>query len=291
MTELRPTGLPSYGLRPAPSATRPRDERPGVAGLLPEELAAWFTAHGQPAYRARQVQDAAWRGRQASFDEILTLPAALRPELDAALRFDTLAETEVRVTDGGLTEKALHRLSDGLLVESVLMHYPARGGSRERHTLCISSQAGCAVGLPVLRHGRAGHGAGPGDGGDRGPGASCRTASRRGRAAPHERRVHGHGRAAAQPRPRPRGDRRAQRPATLRARRTPHRGVHVGRGARDPAADRARAAVHAGHQPPRRAQRAARRPGAAQPALAGGGGGGGRARARQRRPAAGSPTR
>jgi len=63
MTELRPTALPSYGLRPAPSATRPRDERPGVTGLLPDDLAAWFIAHGQPTYRARQVQDAAWRGR------------------------------------------------------------------------------------------------------------------------------------------------------------------------------------------------------------------------------------
>ncbi len=156
MTEPRPTGLPSYGLRPAPSATRPRDERPGVAGLLPEDLAAWFSAQGQPAYRARQVRDAAWRGRQSSFDEILTLPAALRPDLEAAFRFDTLTETEVRVTDGGLTEKAVHRLSDGLLVESVLMHHPARAESRERHTLCISSQAGCAVGCPFCATGELG---------------------------------------------------------------------------------------------------------------------------------------
>ena len=156
MTEPRPTGLPSYGLRPAPSASRPRDERPGVTGLLPEELGAWFTAHDQPAYRARQVQDAAWRGSQESFDQILTLPTALRPELDAAFRFDTMSETEVRITDGGLTEKALHRLSDGLLIESVLMHYPARGESRERHTLCISSQAGCAVGCPFCATGELG---------------------------------------------------------------------------------------------------------------------------------------
>ena len=156
MIEPRSTGLPGYGLRPAPSATRSRDERPGVAGLAPAELAAWFTAHGQPAYRARQVQDAAWRGHQETFDEILTLPTALRPDLDAAFRFDTMIETEVRVTDGGLTEKALHRLSDGLLIESVLMHYPAREGSRERHTLCISSQAGCAVGCPFCATGELG---------------------------------------------------------------------------------------------------------------------------------------
>ena len=55
-----------------------------------------------------------------------------------------------------VTEKALHKLGDGALIESVLMHYPARGVSRERHTLCISSQAGCAVGCPFCATGELG---------------------------------------------------------------------------------------------------------------------------------------
>jgi 23S rRNA (adenine2503-C2)-methyltransferase len=156
MTDDRPAIVPFFGLRPAPSATRPRDERPGIGGLAPDELAAWFRERGEPAYRVRQVLDAAWRGREASFAEILTLPAGLRADLEAAFRFDTMAESEVRLTDGGLTEKVLHRLSDGLLVESVLMHFPARGGSRERHTLCVSSQAGCAVGCPFCATGELG---------------------------------------------------------------------------------------------------------------------------------------
>jgi 23S rRNA (adenine2503-C2)-methyltransferase len=156
MTE-QPVVVPFKGLRPAPSASRPRDERPGIGGVTPDELAAWFRAQGQPAYRARQVLDAAWGGRQTTFEEILTLPAGLRAELETAFRFDAVVETEVRVTDGGLTEKALHRLSDGLLVESVLMHYPAKGASRERHTLCISSQAGCAVGCPFCATGELGY--------------------------------------------------------------------------------------------------------------------------------------
>ena len=46
--------------------------------------------------------------------------------------------------------------SDGALVESVLMRYPARGSQRERHTLCISSQAGCAVGCPFCATGELG---------------------------------------------------------------------------------------------------------------------------------------
>lgn len=156
MTDPLTDPTPAFGLRPAPSATGPRDARPGVSGLAPGQLEAWAAAHGLPGYRARQVRDAVWRGRQASFGEALTLPAPLRAGLEAAFRFDTLVETEVHVADRGLTEKAVHRLSDGLLVESVLMRYPARGGSRERHTLCISSQAGCAVGCPFCATGELG---------------------------------------------------------------------------------------------------------------------------------------
>ncbi|HSK51182.1 MAG TPA: 23S rRNA (adenine(2503)-C(2))-methyltransferase RlmN [Clostridia bacterium] len=133
-----------------------RDSRPGLSGVLPDELAAWFTARGHPAYRARQVADAMWRGHAGAAGEVRTLPAALRAELDAAFRFDTIRATELTVADGGLTEKGLHHLDGGAVVESVLMHYPARPGARERHTLCLSSQSGCAVGCPFCATGELG---------------------------------------------------------------------------------------------------------------------------------------
>jgi 23S rRNA (adenine2503-C2)-methyltransferase len=136
------------------------DLRPGLSGQPPEGLAAWLAGHGQPAYRARQVADALWAGGVTSAESIGTLPAALRSDLDQAFSFDTVADTELRLADGGLTEKALHRLADGALIESVLMHYPARqsvsGPQRERHTVCISSQAGCAVGCPFCATGELG---------------------------------------------------------------------------------------------------------------------------------------
>ncbi len=135
------------------------DIRPGISGLTPDELATWVAAQGQPAYRVRQIADAVWTGGGVvGAGEILTLPGALREALDGAFRFDTVADTELRIADGGLTEKSLHRLDDGSLIESVLMHYPARAGSRERHTLCISSQAGCAVGCPFCATGELGYG-------------------------------------------------------------------------------------------------------------------------------------
>src|SRR4051794_37969949 len=138
------------------TATPGRDARPGVSGVAPEEIAAWLADREEPRYRARQIADAVWRDAAASFDEVVTLPAQLRAALAASFRFDTVGDTEIRPTDGGLTEKALHRLSDGALIESVLMHYPARPGQRARHTLCISSQAGCAVGCPFCATGELG---------------------------------------------------------------------------------------------------------------------------------------
>jgi 23S rRNA (adenine2503-C2)-methyltransferase len=133
-----------------------RDPRPGLSGLPVGALRSWFVDRGQPAYRARQVADAAWGGLARDADGLRTLPRELREAVDAAFRIDTLVGTEVRASDGGLTEKALHRLSDGALVESVLMHYPARADRRERHTVCISSQAGCAVGCPFCATGELG---------------------------------------------------------------------------------------------------------------------------------------
>ena len=134
----------------------PEMQKPGLSGVPAATMAAWLAERGQPVYRARQIADAVWGGTIDSIEAALALPGELRRELAENFRFDTVADTEVRVTDGGLTEKGLHRLADDALVESVLMHYPARAGARERHTLCISSQAGCAVGCPFCATGELG---------------------------------------------------------------------------------------------------------------------------------------
>jgi 23S rRNA (adenine2503-C2)-methyltransferase len=122
----------------------------------PALLEAWLAEHGQPAYRGRQIADHLWRGSVCRTTEMHTLPQVLRSALDEDFRVDTLVETDVRAADAGQTEKALHRLDDGRLVESVLMRYPARGRRRGRATICISSQAGCAVGCPFCATGELG---------------------------------------------------------------------------------------------------------------------------------------
>ncbi len=130
--------------------------RPGLSGLAPEELVSWMGDRGERAYRARQVADALWGQHATSVTALHTLPGGLREALVTDFRLDTLGDTTVQPTDAGLTEKALHRLDDGRLVESVLMRYPPRGARRERATVCISSQAGCAVGCPFCATGELG---------------------------------------------------------------------------------------------------------------------------------------
>jgi 23S rRNA (adenine2503-C2)-methyltransferase len=154
VTDAPTSGAPAS--LPRPPARPPRDPRPGLSGLIPDALAVWLAGLDEPAYRAQQVADGLWADGATRAADIRTLPAPLRDHLDGAFRFDTVADTELRPADDGLTEKALHRLSDGALIESVLMHYPARAGNRERHTVCISSQAGCAVGCPFCATGELG---------------------------------------------------------------------------------------------------------------------------------------
>ena len=112
-----------------------RDPRPGLAGLERSALEAWLTANGEKAFRARQISDAVWAGTATGPGEVSTLPRELAARLAASFRWTTLEDEALVLADGGQTEKALHRLSDGATIESVLMHYPARAGRRARHTL------------------------------------------------------------------------------------------------------------------------------------------------------------
>ncbi len=131
---------------------------PAISEIEPEALAAWHEARGEPAYRARQVLAGVHRPETASFEDLSDLPVALRAALAGSFRFSSIRASHVLRGDDGLTAKAVHELHDGQRVESVLMHSPERGRSSARTTICISSQAGCAVGCPFCATGQAGFG-------------------------------------------------------------------------------------------------------------------------------------
>jgi 23S rRNA (adenine2503-C2)-methyltransferase len=132
--------------------------RPAISEIDPATLAAWLQARGEPAYRLDQVLAGAHRADVASFDDLSDLPKPLRAALADAFRFSTIVDSHVIGADRGMTAKAVHELDDGQRIESVLMRYAARGASSERTTICISSQAGCAVACPFCATGQAGFG-------------------------------------------------------------------------------------------------------------------------------------
>jgi len=114
--------------------------RDDVAGLV----ASW----GEPPYRARQI----WDGLHSRLREpegLTDLPLALRARVAEALPPALHCEVE-RTSDSGDTVKWLWRLHDGATVETVLMRYP------QRDTVCVSSQAGCAMACGFCATGQAG---------------------------------------------------------------------------------------------------------------------------------------
>jgi len=116
--------------------------RTDLVGSTPEEaqeaLASHFAARGQPGYRVGQVQRWLYERLAPSFEAMTDLPAAERAALARDFSFTSLEAAKVsRSRDG--TAKHLWRLADGELIESVLIPTP------KRLTLCISSQAGCAM--------------------------------------------------------------------------------------------------------------------------------------------------
>ncbi|MDQ2688922.1 MAG: 23S rRNA (adenine(2503)-C2)-methyltransferase, partial [Chloroflexota bacterium] len=132
--------------------------RPAISEIDAPSLAAWLSARGEPAYRTRQIFDGVHRPAVGGFADLTELPATLRGNLADAFRFSTIADSHVIRADGGLTAKAVHELHDGQRIESVLMRYPGRSAGAERTTICISSQAGCAVACPFCATGQAGFG-------------------------------------------------------------------------------------------------------------------------------------
>src|SRR3954466_6662524 len=126
------------------------------ADLHADARRAAVTDLGLPAFRADQLARQ-YYGRFESDPAAMTdLPAAAREELARALLPPLLTEVRSVESDSGTTRKTLWRLHDGALVESVLMRYPSRNGSRKRITVCISSQAGCGMACPFCATGQGG---------------------------------------------------------------------------------------------------------------------------------------
>jgi 23S rRNA (adenine2503-C2)-methyltransferase len=117
-------------------------------GASRAELTALLESFGEPAYRVAQLYDGLWSQRKP-LEELTTLPKELRSRLAVALPL-ALEPVTMRASDDELTVKWLWQTGDGAQVETVLMR------SADRATVCVSSQAGCAMGCTFCATGQAG---------------------------------------------------------------------------------------------------------------------------------------
>jgi len=129
------------------------------------QLEALVAEAGEPPYRARQLTHWLDARRQPDPRAMTNLPRSLRARLSERFAGAGLTLDRHQAGDDGWTHKLLFRLPDGDAVESVLMFYPPagsspdddwEGGPRGRATVCISTQAGCAMGCTFCATGQFG---------------------------------------------------------------------------------------------------------------------------------------
>jgi 23S rRNA (adenine2503-C2)-methyltransferase len=138
-----------------------------VKSLTRDELETRFKIWEQPVYRVTQLLEWLYVHRVATWDAMTNLPKSLREKLGKDFLLQTLELVRKQgapvlrspaMRDGGgrdATQKFLWRLHDHLLIESVLI--PANpalyGDASDRHTLCVSTQVGCAYGCKFCASG------------------------------------------------------------------------------------------------------------------------------------------
>jgi 23S rRNA (adenine2503-C2)-methyltransferase len=131
-----------------------QDDRPDLLSMLPPEaeaaLATHFASTGERSFRVGQTQAWLYQRDALSFDEMTDLSADARRRLAASFTLAAPESARVeRSVDGAV--KHLWRMADGELVESVLIP------SHDRLTLCMSSQAGCAMACVFCATGWSGY--------------------------------------------------------------------------------------------------------------------------------------
>lgn len=125
-----------------------------IKSLTRDELELQFADWGEPAYRVRQLLEWLYSRHATDWEAMTTLPKALRGKLREKFSLQKLELVRKQGADD-TTQKFLWKLGDGQFIESVLI--PANpalyGEDSDRHTLCISTQVGCAYGCKFCASG------------------------------------------------------------------------------------------------------------------------------------------
>ena len=125
-----------------------------LTDLSHDLLDALVVSMGQPVFRANQIRIWVYQKLAGSYDEMTDLPLFFRQRLIHETRLSNLVAEQVSASLDE-TKKVLFKGLDGNTVEAALMYYGG-DGKKERRTVCVSTQAGCAIGCPFCATGRMG---------------------------------------------------------------------------------------------------------------------------------------
>jgi 23S rRNA (adenine2503-C2)-methyltransferase len=114
------------------------------------ELKEFINTQNEKLFRAVQIYEWLYKKFVSSYDEMITVPKPLRNKIENLIPFTTLTPQIDQISSDKWTRKILFNLPDNSQVETVLMGY------NERRTVCVSTQAGCALGCTFCATGQAG---------------------------------------------------------------------------------------------------------------------------------------
>jgi len=113
-----------------------------LRSMLPAELEPIFVSLNEPVYKTKQLFQALHRHGALNPSEITTIKKSIREYLEQNSCFQNISQKKVQVSSDH-TRKYQFETHDGHTIESVFIPHAAKPG---RHSLCISSQVGCAMG-------------------------------------------------------------------------------------------------------------------------------------------------
>ena len=125
-------------------------QKTNIYSLSQAELSRFVAECGEKPFRARQLWKWLYDKRAQDFEAMTDLPKRMIEELNQSASLGSLQLVKRQNSADG-TEKRLYQLTDGQLVESVLMPY-----ADQRRTACLSTQAGCAMGCVFCATGQMG---------------------------------------------------------------------------------------------------------------------------------------
>jgi 23S rRNA (adenine2503-C2)-methyltransferase len=134
----------------------PAASLPSILELSRDALDALVAGIGEPRYRAAQLWRSIYHEGIPSFAEMTTLGRPFRAALEHRFSVDPLRPALKLRSKDGSTDKVVFQLHDAQMIETVLMRYEPDGHRKRRRTVCVSTQAGCALGCTFCATGQQG---------------------------------------------------------------------------------------------------------------------------------------